>query len=284
MELLERYNLVLQSAETETIERLNKIIDASFNRLIRRVYVHLRTIGKENIALRNVLILQELRQLIPATRPGKVGKYEKLFQTLYIRATTLGVDAASQLSTQAGLVSPEGGVGTAIPIEAVKAAIEQTRTLLTKRSLEFANKASDLIAQGILEGRDIATTTNDVRTALNTTKSAASTIVRTETLRAYNSASNSYYIQNNIKEVMWYATADSRTCKLCAPRAGRIYPIGTVSAPLHPRCRCYLAPWNSELIEENSNYNKSRLKHAKEVRFAEDSAEILNVRGILISI
>ncbi len=284
MELLERYNLVLQTAETETIERLNKIIDASFNRLIRRVYVHLRTVGKENIALRNILILQELRQLIPAARPDKIDKYTKLFQNLYTRATTLGVDAASQLSVQAGLVSPESGVGTAIPIEAVKAAIEQTRSLLTKRSLEFANRASDLVAQGILEGRAITDTTEDLRKVLGTTKSAASTITRTETLRAYNSASNSYYIQNNIKEVMWYATADSRTCKFCSPRAGKIYAIGSVSAPLHPRCRCYLAPWDSELIKENSNYNKSRLQHAKEVRFAEDSADILNLPGILISI
>lgn len=92
--------------------------------------------------------------------------------------------------------------------------------------------------------------------------------MRTEALRSYNEASNQYYATQGIDLVMYYATADDRSCPLCAPRAGQIYKRKDIRVPLHPRCRCYLAPWDGDLAAIDPNYAASRERHAREVQQA----------------
>jgi len=99
-------------------------------------------------------------------------------------------------------------------------------------------------------------------------KSRAEAIVRTESLRAYNDASNTYYAAQGIELVMYYATADDRACPICAPRAGNIYRRQDIRVPLHPRCRCYLAPWDADIASMDQNYADMRKAHKKEVEQA----------------
>ena len=105
----------------------------------------------------------------------------------------------------------------------------------------------------------------DMRSRLSVTKARAETIVRTESLRAYNDASDKYYAAQGIDQVMYYATADDRSCDICAPRAGKIYRRQDIRVPLHPRCRCYLAPWDADLANIDPNYAESRERHSREV-------------------
>ena len=64
---------------------------------------------------------------------------------------------------------------------------------------------------------------------------------------------------------MYYATADDRSCEFCVPRAGQIYKRGDVRVPLHPRCRCYLAPWNSDIEQLDPSYVAMRKTHKRQV-------------------
>ena len=105
----------------------------------------------------------------------------------------------------------------------------------------------------------------DMRTRLGVVKSRAENIVRTESLRAYNEASNTYYSAQGIEFVMYYATADDRACPVCAPRAGEVYKRGTIRVPLHPRCRCYLAPWDLDLATMDPSYATMQKTHKSEV-------------------
>ena len=81
----------------------------------------------------------------------------------------------------------------------------------------------------------------------------AETIARTETLMASGEAQERTYRQLRVGFVQYLATADDRTCDFCAPRHGCLYWIGSVKAPIHPRCRCTTTPVTLEsLVLENS--------------------------------
>ena len=82
MELLEQYNLILKREEDHTIGVLNKVLDKSFNRVVRRIRVWLRTENAPK-AERDIAILRELRQLVTAVHPGKTDEYDRTFHTSY---------------------------------------------------------------------------------------------------------------------------------------------------------------------------------------------------------
>lgn len=261
MQLLERYNNALRRSEDVTIAQLNRILDSSFNRLLRRTRIQLRSATPA--ADRNVALLQEFRQLIPAFRPDRTDAYDRVLRSLLRSSERSGTTVARELLRD---IAPERRrIDVSIPIEATVAAAAQARGYLRRHGEAFATTATELVAQGIAEGRPTDAITNDLRQRLGVVKSRADVIARTESLRAYNSASNQYYAANGIDLVMWYATSDDRTCPICNVRAGRIYKRASTNAPCHPRCRCYLAPWDTEIAAIDPEYASLPRRHREEV-------------------
>lgn len=265
MDLLERYNKLIRTTEDGTIRLLNKVLDQSFNRLVRRTRIHMRA-GYSDPAQRNLALLQEFRQLIPAYRPDRVDAYDRALRSLLGEVSTRGLSAAEQLTQRMAPERPR--IDVSIPLDATVAAAAQARGYLRKHGERFATTAAEVVAQGIAEGRPTDAMVQDMRLRLGVVKSRAETIVRTEALRSYNQASNQYYATQGIDLVMYYATADDRSCPLCAPRAGQVYKRKDIRVPLHPRCRCYLAPWDGDLAAIDLDYAASRERHAREVQQA----------------
>lgn len=264
MDIAELYNKLLRTTEDDVISRLNKVLEASFNRLIRRTRVHMRTAYLDP-AQRNLAILQTLRQLIPAAvRPEALDAYDKALNTLITEGQRLGILSASSATQQAMPTRPR--VDVSLPLEATLAALNQAKTYLARHGERFAELGSQLIAQGILEGRPTSAMVRDLRGRLDVVKSRAETIVRTESLRAYATAADRYFAAQNIDYVVFYATSDDRSCPLCAGRAGKIYRRGTIQVPLHPKCRCALAPWSADIAELNPKYAAMPAKHRAEVQ------------------
>lgn len=261
MNLLERYNAALRRSEDVTITQLNRILDSSFNRLLRRTRIQLRS--GTPAADRNVALLQEFRQLIPAFRPDRTDAYDRVLRSLLRSSERRGTTVARELLTDIAPRRPR--IDVSIPLDATIAAAAQARGYLRRHSEAFATTATELVAQGIAEGRPTDVITKDLRLRLNVVKSRADVIARTESLRAYNSASNQYYAANGIDLVMWYATSDDRTCPICNARAGRIYKRASTNAPVHPRCRCYLAPWDPESAAMDPEYASLPRRHREEV-------------------
>ena len=243
MQLLERYNDALRLTEDVTIAQLNRILDSSFNRLVRRTRIQIRS-GKP-AADRNVALLQEFRQLVPAFRPDRIDAYDRVLRSLLRTAEGRGLTVARQLLQD--IAPSRQRINVSIPLEATVSAAAQARGYLRRHGEQFATTATELVAQGVAEGRPTDAITKDLRLRLDVVKSRADVIARTEALRAYNTASNQYYAANGIDLVMWYATSDDRTCPICNARAGRLYKRASTNAPCHPRCRCYLAPWTPRL-------------------------------------
>jgi SPP1 gp7 family putative phage head morphogenesis protein len=265
LDLPERYNLLLRSLEDDTALMLNRVLDTSFNRLVRRARIQIQS-GYTDPAQRNLALLQEFRQLVPTYRPDKIDAYDRILRALLRSASRYGITVASELANELTPENPRIDVN--IPLEAIASAAGQAKGYLRRHGETFAVTATEIVAQGLAEGRSIPSTVTDLRQRLNLTKSRATTIVRTESLRAYNDAANTYYASRNIDVVLYYATADDRTCPICAPRAGRLYRREDVRVPLHPQCRCYLAPWDPEIAELNASYDQARIRHRDEVQRA----------------
>ena len=262
MDVLERYNQVLRTTEDGTLRLLNRVLDQSFNRLVRRSRIHMRA-GYADPASRNLALLQEFRQLVPAFRPDRTDAYDRVLRTLLGEASTRGLEVADELTGRMAPSRPR--IDVSIPLDATVAAAAQAKGYLVKHGTEFAQRAAAVVASGVAEGRPTDAMVQDMRLRLGVVKSRAETIVRTEALRAYNDASNTYYATQGIDLCMWYATADDRSCDICAPRAGHIYKRQEVKVPCHPRCRCYLAPWDGDLAAIDADYSAQRKRHAKEV-------------------
>lgn len=266
MQIIEDYNKQLKYVESATVTRLNTVLEAAFNRLMRRTRVHLRT-PYGDPAQRNLAVLQTLRQLIPSwVRPEALDAYDKALRTLIIEGQRLGLLSAADATEQA--LPTRARVDVAVPLDAVVAALQQAKTYLFRHGQRFAETGAQLIAQGIAEGRPTSSMVRDLRDNLGIVRSRAETIVRTESLRAYNTAADRYYSAQGIDVVLYYATSDDRTCPICTSRAGNVYRRGDIHLPLHPRCRCYLAPWSADTAELSASYARMREQHRAEVRQA----------------
>lgn len=263
MDLIEEYNEILKREEDSTIQLLNKVLDRSFTRLIRRTRTWMRIGRRGEESRRNVSLLQEFRTLIPAVNPNRTDAYDRLFQNMLRDASSRGVDISDALMGQMAPGKPR--VDVSIPLEAVTAAARQAKGYLRRHGERFAETSAEIVAQGLAEGRPVDEMVGDMRKRLGVVKSRGEVIIRTESLRAYNSASNTYYAQQGVEYVAWYATTDDRTCPVCAPRAGEIYKRSEVRVPIHPRCRCYLAPFDSELAASDTEYAKFPERHREEV-------------------
>lgn len=272
MNIIEEYNRVLHRHETETITMLNRVLDASFDRLVRRLRIHLR-LGKLDPARRTLMLLPEFEQLIPLYNPDRKDGIDRILQSLLRTASNYGVAVAENLTQASGLPPSAGASGPAgaaslsvsIPLEAVAQAASQARGYLTRHGTDFAQTSAQLVAQGIAEGRPTETMAEDLRQRLGVVKSRARTIVRTESLRAYNAASTTYYRSRGVELVMYYATSDDRSCPICVKSAGEIYKLGTITVPRHPQCRCYLAPWSDDTTVLAPSYAAMRSAHKREV-------------------
>jgi len=265
MDVVERYNLLLRTTEDGTLRLLNKVLDQAFNRLVRRARVHMR-IGRVDPVQRNLALLQEFRQLVPSFRFDRVDAYDRLLRDLVRQASSRGIAVADELTQR--MAPDRARIDVSIPLEATAAAAAQSKGYLRKHGERFAITSAEIVAQGVAEGRPTDAMVQDLRSRLGVVKSRAEAIVRTESLRAYNDASNTYYAAQGIELVMYYATADDRACPLCAPRAGNIYRRQDIRVPLHPRCRCYLAPWDADIASMDQNYADMRKAHKKEVEQA----------------
>jgi len=264
MDLLERYNQLLRTSESGTLTMRNRVLDASFTRLIHRARIHMKA-GYTDPAQRNMALLQEFRQLIPVFRPDRTDAYDHILRNLAGTSSRYGLTVADELT---GQVKTGPRVDVSIPLEATYAAAAQAKGYLRKHGEKFAESAAFTVAKGVAEGRPTDTMISDLRSRLGVVKSRAEAIVRTESLRAYNDASNSYYAAQGIDLVMYYATADDRTCPVCTPRAGEIYRRTEIKVPLHPRCRCYLAPWDADVASMDPDYAAMQKTHKREVQEA----------------
>ena len=80
---------------------------------------------------------------------------------------------------------------------------------------------------------------------LEVTRAQARSIVRTTTNHVTTQARETTYreMEDVVKGVQWVATLDTKTCPICRPLDGKVYPVGEGQRPPgHFGCRCTTVP------------------------------------------
>lgn len=279
--LIERYNDALRLQERATISVLNRALDQSFASILPRVEAAIRK-GSSSGTAYEIAVATELRKLVPAVTPGQVDSYERTFQRLLKEAGKLGSAYGTDLLKAAGVTPGPGGASVAfvLPIEAATAAARESRHYLARHGQTFAETGAEIVARGVLEGRSTPVIARQLRERLGVVRNHAAVIAETESMRAYGQARDARFKAAGVAWVRWWATVDDRTCPICRPRAGQLYPRGEGLTPLHPRCRCTTTPWNRDVAQLRPEYVEAVENHRRMVMEA-DPAAVLN-RGILV--
>lgn len=177
-------------------------------------------------------------------------------------AVALGGDLGQQLAQTANPDASAQGVFVGASRAAVEAAANTASAYIRGEVESFRDRIAQIVTDGIGRGKGGKVLEGEIRTALQGARDPqgltnrmgleqrAELIARSELANAYVGAQKAAAARNGYGYVRWIATKDERTCQVCGSRHGRIYRIGEVVAPGHPRCRCSLSPVATEAVEE----------------------------------
>lgn len=115
---------------------------------------------------------------------------------------------------------------------------ERIRGATSKTGKQIQNA----IISTAITGKDYRAVSKALANRLNVSKSAAETIVRTETMRVINEAQKQSYKDKGYQKVIWLAELDELTCIECKAIDGKEYDINKAPSIVHPRCRCTCYP------------------------------------------
>lgn len=115
--------------------------------------------------------------------------------------------------------------------------------LLDTLAPDAVQKVKDTLAYGITRGSNPRVIAQEFRKAASVPLDRALTISRTETMRAYRSASLEEFRANSdvIRGWVWVSELSTRTCPACFAMHGTEH-TNDESLDGHPRCRCTMAP------------------------------------------
>lgn len=108
---------------------------------------------------------------------------------------------------------------------------------------QAAEAVQKALIHGLATGKSQAWMLRAATEALGISHTRATTILRTESLRAYRHATRATYLANQdvLGTWVWNAHLDSRTCVACALMDGTEHPLDA-TLDGHPRCRCAMVP------------------------------------------
>ncbi|NEO59198.1 MAG: hypothetical protein F6J98_01855 [Moorea sp. SIO4G2] len=244
LSLVEEYNKAIASLEQDAIARLTKSLDVSLEQLLKRLNSKYPDI-KNNLSIlpaqRLLLITSELGELLNIVSRSQEEKHTEIFKGLITEGHRLGAEEATELVK---MVDPNFEVASysKVPIKAAAIAASQTYKNLLGYGEQFANNASNVISQGIIQGlgnRKIAGVLRAMEE--KATKVQVERIVRTETARAAIGAVKQLYTDSDLRYGVWITTVQD-VCPWCIGKSGKIYRIKDMVIPQHFNCRCSILP------------------------------------------
>lgn len=230
-----------------------KSIESAIDRSIKKLNADLRKkwtgkgadlFGRD----RAILLANDLRDTLNVLNPSSPSTKALLSE---LQQTIKAASDVGDKFAKDGYIDPSFGASStaSISLEVVRAVAVQAHDMLLNHGTQFAANASIAIQQGVMLGYGVAKTAAMITAIGGITKGRATTIVRTETMRASIDATKKRYASDGVGQVIWIATQDRRTCPRCARNAGRIMPIDQAALPLHPNDRCTVIAYKKEWDE-----------------------------------
>ena len=131
---------------------------------------------------------------------------------------------------------------------------------------QLASRIRKDIAQSLLLGESPYKAGEKLSRSLGISRNHAVTLARTNIVAAHNRSTEVLASKNKdlFSGMRWITQLDERTCIVCGPRHGRIYPVGQAPYPAHFNCRCAVNPVPAYRIrrgleaESTKRYNKEK--------------------------
>lgn len=197
-----------------------------------------------------------LQQLQQQAR-GEMNRFAEFAEAEVVRAQRQAVEQAqadAQVLTFAGLEDVGKSVAVTgawnrLPTETLTELVgalddgSPLRTLFDNFGVQASEGMRQALLSGLALGKNPRVIGRELRGALDIGHTRAQTIARTETLRAYRSASIKTYEENSdvVSGWRWWASLSARTCALCIAMHGKVFPF-TKSFGSHVNCRCSATP------------------------------------------
>lgn len=212
----------------------------------------------------------ELVQIAEGFLPAVViQSLEARYQSDLQRAATLGGELGYQLLD---LADPARDKPFTAPDPAVfKAAADATSAYIRGEAARFRSDLTQIVLDGIGRGVGYRGLLAQIRQLLDGAADPdgitqrlgaaqrAELIARSELANAYVAAQLDLARQEGYSYMRWIAASDERTCWVCAARHGRVFRLGELVAPAHPRCRCVLSPVPTAAVDGATGEQRSEL-------------------------
>jgi hypothetical protein len=239
---------LLAQFEAEVIDRVEGAVNQSFRSLEQELRRKWGEGEGKDLAGRDraILLLSELSDYL-SLLPGGTPQIQDIYKELISNAATAGTNFGSAAINS---IAPGLAIKTVRPnLKAVAYQAQDAAKRLYRHDTDFQLRASQVIEQGLVQGSGVGRVALALRRELGTTLAKAETIARTETIAAMDSAARDTYRRNGIKFVQRIGTQDRLICAFCAARVGNVYELDQAPVALHPRDRCYNAPWSKQWVE-----------------------------------
>ncbi len=192
------------------------------------------------------------KQMSLITHKSMIGAFRNSFDDVVNEFVDMGVPSYSGISHSERLAFAEK-IFSQVDRTALDFLLNYQLQLLGNVSSHLAEEIKNRISIGLIQGDSIAKISQNIggiitdpetfrragKTVFKTAQLRTETIVRTETLRAYNQGRHKFYDKVGVKWVIWLAVGDKRMCPVCRELDGNRYRLDKVpSIPKHPLCRC----------------------------------------------
>ncbi len=226
--------------ERELAGAFQKLID-DMVRLVRVQGTIVATAPVRTNRLRGVLTVEQFRIALGFSIQTLFTDTGQITEGNLSAFITLGEQFADG---ELGFAEQERFFNLPTPETTKQALIDNTGQFITKVTEELRERIMTTVRNEALAGTAIDGITKAIREATGFATSRARMIARTESIRAFATASKVRYGRAGVERVMWIAALDERTDEDCEDLHGQIFPINStpVDPPLHPRCRCTWIP------------------------------------------
>lgn len=113
------------------------------------------------------------------------------------------------------------------------------------------NRLSGLLQSGMIQGKNPRVLAREIKKEFNTSTYNAERLMRTELARVQTEAAKQSFEQDGFDQYEFIA--NSSCCGDCQALNGKIFEVkkimpGENAAPIHPNCRCAIAPYNDRAV------------------------------------
>ncbi|NQS99079.1 MAG: minor capsid protein [candidate division Zixibacteria bacterium] len=203
------------------------------------------------------------------SRRSLTGGYRKSFEDVVNEWADMGVPSYSELS-HAERLKLAVDAFSLVDRKALDFLVNYELQLLGNVSRELAEGIKNQITIGLIQGESVAKISKNIggiitdpeefrragKTVFKTAQLRTDTIVRTETLRAYNQGRYKFYKEVGVTWVIWMSVGDKRMCLVCGELDSNRYRLDKAPrVPRHTSCRCsFYADRESLGLKEKNTY------------------------------